>query len=123
MARFKYEELLKTKTGLDNTPSQEEKKNLIQLLDFLNKVGAELDYPVIVNSGFRSVGVNKAVGGVDLSHHRLGWAADLTCKDVKNLLDHLKKYLDDIDQLIYYRKKNFVHISLHPNNRKQYFER
>ena len=97
--------------------------NLMQLLDFLNKMGSELDYPVIVNSGFRSEAVNKAVGGVDQSHHRLGWAIDLTCKDVENLVDHLKKYMDEIDQLIYYRKKNFVHISLHPNNRKQYFER
>ena len=95
----------------------------MQLLDFLNKMGAELDYPVIVNSGFRSEAVNKAVGGVDLSHHRLGFAADLTCKDVNHLVQHLKKYMEVIDQLIYYRKKNFVHLSLHPNNRKQYFEK
>lgn len=123
MATFKYEELLKTKTKMDNTPSQKEKKNLMQLLDFLNKMGAELDYPVIVNSGFRSEAVNKAVGGVDLSHHRLGFAADLTCKDVNHLVQHLKKYMQDIDQLIYYRKKNFVHLSLHPNNRQQCFEK
>lgn len=123
MATFKYEELLKTRTKIDNTPSQKERKNLMQLLDFLNKMGAELDYPVIVNSGFRSEAVNKAVGGVYLSHHRLGFAADLTCKDVNHLVQHLKKYMEDIDQLIYYRKKNFVHLSLHPNNRQQCFEK
>lgn len=79
--------------------------------------------PVICNSGYRSNEVNKAVGGSNTSSHMKGYAADLTCKDVNLLVQHLKKYMAYIDQLIYYRKKNFVHLSLHPNNRQQCFEK
>lgn len=121
--KFEIQELLKTSTGIDNTPNEKELENIEFLLKWLNENLSCLDYPVIVTSGFRSEAVNKKVGGVDNSHHRLGYAADLTCKDVEGLRDFLKKYLNEIDQLIYYKKKNFIHLSLHPNNRNQYFER
>ena len=121
--KFKIQELLKTSTGIDNTPNEKELENIEFLLKWLNDNLSSWNFPIIVNSGFRCDAVNKAVGGVDNSHHRLGYAADLTCKDVEGLRDFLKKYLNEIDQLIYYKKKNFIHLSLHPNNRNQYFER
>ena len=121
MARFIYKELLKTNTGIENIPNDNEDKNIKRLLSFLNEMGKHLDYPVIVNSGFRCDAVNKAVGGVPTSHHRLGYAADLTCKDVEGLFEHLKRFDYEIDQLILYKKKNFVHVSVHPNKRGQIF--
>ena len=39
--------------------------------------------PIIVNSGYRSQTVNKAVGGVPTSQHRRGEAADITAGSVK----------------------------------------
>lgn len=93
MAKFTYKELLKTNTGIENIPNKEEDKNINKVLNFLNEMGKHLDYPVVVNSGFRCDKVNAVVGGVVNSHHRLGYAADLTCKDVEGLKDHLKKYI------------------------------
>ena len=78
MARFIYKELLKTNTGIENIPNDNEDKNIKRLLSFLNEMGKNLDYPVIVNSGFRCDAVNTAVGGVPTSNHRWGYAADLT---------------------------------------------
>ena len=123
MAKFIYKEFLKTNTGIDNIPNKGEEDNINKLMQFLNEVLADYSDPVIVTSGFRSEGVNKAVGGVATSHHRLGLATDLTTKDVVKLRDHLKKHIDQCDQIIYYVKKNFVHISIHTHNRKQYFEK
>ena len=97
MAKFIYKEFLKTNTGIDNIPTKEEEDNINKLMQFLNEVLADYSDAVIVNSGFRCEAVNKAVGGVNNSHHRLGYAVDLTCKDVKGLTDHLKKYIDEID--------------------------
>ena len=39
-----------------------------------NEVG---EYPIIINSGFRSPEVNKAVGGATLSNHLTGCAVDM----------------------------------------------
>jgi len=41
-----------------------------------NEVG---EYPIIINSGFRSPEVNKAVGGATLSNHLTGCAVDIRC--------------------------------------------
>lgn len=124
MAKFTLKELLKTSTGISNIPNDIEKDNLDILLRFLNKIGVGWDQPVYVTSGYRCKAVNKAVGGVDSSHHTLGLAADLTCKDVVEFKDYIKaNWMDEVDQLIYYPKKNFIHISIHSKNRKMYLEK
>ena len=80
---FSYDELIASSTakrlGLDNTPSEEEKEKLRQLAeDILQPIRDAWKSPIIVNSGYRSEAVNKAVGGVSNSQHRLGEAADIT---------------------------------------------
>ena len=119
--KFKLTELLKTNTGLVNNPNAEELFRIDQLLSFLNENLSDYLDPIIVTSGFRSEAVNKQVGGVQTSHHRLGYAVDLTTMNINKLLMVLKDKIDLIDQLIYYPKKNFIHVSIHPTNRKQYF--
>lgn len=74
---FSLGEFLKTSTGLFNEPTEGELKNLKMLVinvlqPFRNRVG-RLD----VTSGFRSHGVNEAVGGVEGSAHTQGLAADI----------------------------------------------
>jgi hypothetical protein len=63
---------------LDNTPNDDELKNLIRLAEFLEQVKTLLgDKPIMVNSAFRSKLVNDAVGSKDTSQHRVGCAADI----------------------------------------------
>ena len=78
---FTLEELthseIAERKGLDNTPSEEVKANLVRLARFLEEVRKLLGRPIIVNSAYRSLEVNKAVGGKPTSQHVLGCAADI----------------------------------------------
>lgn len=47
----------------------------------LEKLRAFIQKPIIINSGFRCLELNRAVGGVDTSQHTVGGAADFTVRD------------------------------------------
>lgn len=89
----------------------------------LDPVRQRLGRPVVVNSGYRCPGHNRAVGGVAHSQHLVGEAADiapphgsgLMVQDIGRVIEELGKF----DQLIYY--PNFIHVSWKRNgvNRKQ----
>ena len=66
-----------TRKGLDNAPTGVELDNLVRLAQKLEEVRKVLGKPVMVNSAFRSIEVNEAVGGVKTSQHCLGCAADI----------------------------------------------
>jgi len=75
---FKLEELTKTNTGLDNTPTEGVKIALQRLVtNVLDKVRELHGKPITVNSGYRSPLVNKKVGGSSTSQHVKGEAADI----------------------------------------------
>jgi len=78
-AHFTLDELTHTDhRTLDNTPNDDELKNLTRLAEFLEQVKTLLgDKPIMVNSAFRSKLVNDAVGSKDTSQHRVGCAADI----------------------------------------------
>ena len=113
---FTFKELIKTDTGLDNTPSDMNVlRNLCRLADFLQTIRNELHLPIIVNSAYRSPEVNAKVGGVSSSYHCKGLAADIKCSDMDKLLTILHSHLMDIDQLgIYYNKNTqlWFHVGL-----------
>lgn len=89
---FTNEELIKTDTGLYNTPPPSLDFNKGQLRIFLNIVRREIDMPIIVNSAYRSAVVNKAVGGSPTSKHLEFLAADVTCSDMNKLNKVLRRY-------------------------------
>jgi putative chitinase len=61
----------------DNTPNEQELKNLKRLSLFLEEVKKLLGgKAIMVNSAFRSAEVNRAVKSTDKSQHRLGCACD-----------------------------------------------
>lgn len=63
---------------LDNVPNDLEIENLRRLAHTLEAVRAALgNRPIVVNSAFRSVAVNAAVGGKPNSQHLNGCAADI----------------------------------------------
>ena len=63
---------------LDNTPNDEVIANLTRLAEFLERVKVLLGgKPIMVNSAYRSIAVNEAVGSKGTSQHILGCAADI----------------------------------------------
>lgn len=116
ISNFSFRELIKTDTGLDNTPSDMNVlSNLCRLAAFLQTIRNELHLPIIVNSAYRSPEVNAKVGGVSSSYHVKGLAADIKCSDMDKLLTILHSHLMDIDQLgIYYNSTTqlWYHVGL-----------
>ena len=116
ISNFSFRELIKTDTGLDNTPSDMNVlSNLCRLAAFLQTIRNELHLPIIVNSAYRSPEVNAKVGGVSSSYHVKGLAADIKCADMDKLLTILHSHLMEIDQLgIYYNATTqlWFHIGL-----------
>lgn len=116
---FTLEELIYSETaqrkGLDNTPTEEVKANLVRLARFLEEVRRVLGRPILINSAYRSPQVNEAVGSKSTSQHCLGCAADirvprLTPDDIIKLI--LKSNIE-YDQVIR-EFDSWVHISI-PN--------
>ena len=67
--------------------------------------------PLHINSGYRSMKLNEAVGGVPTSQHIMGQAADVRCSDPLALARLVKKLGLEFDQMILY--PTFVHLSYH----------
>lgn len=116
ISNFSFSELIKTDTGLDNTPSDMNVlSNICRLASFLQTIRNELHLPIIVNSAYRSPEVNAKVCGVSSSYHVKGLAADIRCSDMDKLLTILHSHLMEIDQLgIYYSntKQEWYHVGL-----------
>lgn len=78
---FKLEEFLTSSTArqrsIENLPSFEIVEHLAELAVFLDGMRAAWGSGIKITSGFRNEALNRAVGGVSNSVHRLGWAVDL----------------------------------------------
>jgi len=128
---FTLEEMTKSQTGarkgIINNPGQAEIGNLKALCEnVLEKVRAHFGKPITVNSGFRGVKLNKAIGGAKNSQHITGQAADIEIAGVDNqvLFQWIRDNLE-FDQLIseYIKpgiaNSGWVHVSWNPaGNRK-----
>lgn len=127
---FSYDELIASATakrlGLDNTPTPEEKERLRRLAeDILQPIRDAWRAPIVVTSGFRSEEVNKVVGGVKNSQHRLGEAADIKVggKDRnKKLFNLIYKLISQgkikVGQLIDEYNYQWIHVSLPRKNKE-----
>lgn len=123
MKYFTINELTRTSTGLDNTPSKDELTNLEYLVNnVLDKVREIYGKPIKVNSGYRSKLVNKKVGGASNSQHTKGEAVDITGgnKTENKMIYEIIKNLGKYDQLINEYDYSWIHISYkNGNNRHQ----
>ena len=87
------------------------------------------EYPIIINSGFRSPEVNKAVGGATLSNHLTGCAVDIRCIGIEQALRYAAILLDisdlnheDFDELLIEQKAHvyWIHFAVRPfGNRRR----
>lgn len=114
-SHFTLEELTKTSTGINNDcPNFDICQNLYYLCEQLEIIRNITEQPIIVNSGYRSSAVNKAVGGVSTSAHLEGKAADITASDFNDLVESVELAIDSqllrFDQIIFYPKRKFIHI-------------
>lgn len=92
--------------------------NLHKLAFVLQFIRDECNFPLRINSGFRSPSLNKEVGGVAKSLHLKGLAADIRLPDdfvQRNRLLLAIRTLQDVG-IITYSKMNlssqFIHISI-----------
>ena len=79
--------------------------------------------PILINSGFRNDSVNRKVGGVPNSQHRLGQAADIRPRDpaqFQRLVAFLKS-CEHTDQLL--TGTGWLHISWNPFAPPRHFVR
>jgi uncharacterized protein YcbK (DUF882 family) len=138
---FTLGELCKTKTGIENVPNEAQVENLKRLCRWLeqlrrrwNNLYGEGNDPIVINSGFRSPVVNKAVGGVATSNHLTGCAVDIRCIGMEQALRYASILLDlsdlnreDYDELLIEQKRNvvWIHFAVRPsgNRRRTNFKR
>lgn len=112
--------------GLKNVPNAEQVESLRSLcVTILEPLRLRLNRPVVVNSGFRSVTVNRRVGGTGRSQHCRGEAADIIVPGVAiaDVIDVIKSLYLPVDQVID-EFGAWVHVSHKANahNRGQYLK-
>ena len=153
---FSLRELTKTSVNIENVPSEAQVENLKRVCRWLEQLRLRYnqmrnekgemrngneemrnevrEYPIIINSGFRSPAVNKAVGGVPMSNHLTGCAVDIRCVGIEQALRYAAILLDisdlnheDYDELLIEQKKSviWVHFAVKPtgNRRRTNFKR
>ena len=139
---FSLAEMTKTsvKTADGNIPSHVHIENLKRLCQWLEQLRLRCnlnkkekiknkDEPIIINSGYRSVAVNKAVGGAPGSNHLTGCAVDIRCKGIEQairyafiLLDISEERGEPFDELLIEKsaKSVWVHFAVRPcENRRR----
>ena len=113
------------KLKIDNTPTEEIKKHLQELIDFLNPIREKWGSGIRVSSGFRCKKLNDAVKGSPTSVHQIGYAADLI--PVNGKMQEFKKFIQEylkdkkFDQCILEKSggQQWVHIGLYNNAHQQ----
>ena len=135
---FTLGELCKTsaKTADGNIPSHVHIENLKRLCGWLEMLRSEWnqrygegDDPIIINSGYRSEAVNKAVGGVSGSNHLTGCAVDIHVYGIEQLVRYATILLDisdlnneDFDELLLERSPRgtyWLHFAVRPTGNRR----
>ena len=138
---FSLRELCKTKTGIENVPNEAQVENLKRLCRWLERLrrrwndlyaddgGVGMEEPLIINSGYRSPAVNKAVGGAPTSNHLTGCAVDIRVAGLEQLLRYAVILLDisdesgeDFDELLLERNKAgryWLHFAVRPSGNRR----
>jgi hypothetical protein len=94
-----------------------------------NNIYGEGDAPIIINSGYRSEAVNKAVGGAPNSNHLTGCAVDINVTGMEQLIRYASILLDisdlnneDFDELLLERSPRgtyWLHFAVRPTGNRR----
>ena len=133
-------ELCKTNTGMENVPGVAQVENLRRVCRWLERLrrrwndlyaddgGVGMEEPLIINSGYRSPAVNKAVGGAPTSNHLTGCAVDIRVAGLEQLLRYAVILLDisdesgeDFDELLLERNGAvmWLHFAVRPSGNRR----
>ena len=134
-------ELCKTSVRMENVPNEAQVENLKRLCRWLERLrrrwndlyaddgGVGMEEPLIINSGYRSAAVNKAVGGAPTSNHLTGCAVDIRVAGLEQLLRYAVILLDigdesgeDFDELLLERNKAgryWLHFAVRPSGNRR----
>ena len=138
---FTLAELTKTKSGIDNVPNEAQVENLRRVCRWLEELrlrynlnkkekikNKDEEEPIIINSGFRSEAVNKAVGGSPSSNRLTGCAVDIRVAGIEQLLRYAVILLDisdeskeDFDELLIEKKGPvmWLHFAVRPKENRR----
>ena len=114
---FSLRELTKTNTGIDNVPDEEQVNNLKRVCQWLERLRSKRNEPIIINSGYRSSQVNKAMGGAPNSNHLTGCAVDIHVSGMEQLIRYAAILLDISDE----RQEDFDELPLERSPRGTYW--
>jgi NADH dehydrogenase FAD-containing subunit len=114
--------------NIKNNPTKEHLANLVSIaLNVFQPIRDHFLVPIHISSGYRSVALNKAVGGSNTSQHSKGQALDIDMDGTKitnkQIFDFIKDNIE-FDQLIWEfgtdKNPDWVHVSYAKGkNRKQ----
>ena len=153
---FSLAEMTRTSVkGVDNTPTVGVVSNLIRVCRWLEMLREEYnrrygepapaspltplpeargtlrgegEEPIIINSGYRSPAVNRAVGGAQNSNHLTGCAADIRALGIEQalryaviLLDISDESQESFDELLIEHKGNdyWIHFAVRPKGNRR----
>lgn len=124
---FTLQEMVESPTArahhIRNYPGQNEMQAIEGLVKrLLQPLRIAYGRAIRITSGYRCPELNKLVGGKPASQHIKGEAADCVVENPRELLEILLDCYMPYDQVIYYREKNFLHLSLRSDggkNRRQ----
>lgn len=135
MKYFTYSELTRSQIALNNDiinnpylygESEVYYRLCYLVTNLLDPIRESFGVPMIITSGYRCEKVNKLAGGKVNSQHRKGEAVDFyfegfSKKEMAAAFFEIAENFD-YDQLIYYKKQGFIHISYKEySNRYQLF--
>lgn len=108
------------KYGVKNYPSREDFKTIKYTAGRMEKIRNIVGQPLTINSWYRSPNLNRIIGGSTTSAHRDGLAVDFAIKgNARIAFDRIKRSGYSFDQMIYYKRRNYVHISFRKNKRTE----
>ena len=126
---FKESELTYSTTakkyGIDNTPTEEVKEHIEELIDVLDGVREKWGSAIIVSSGYRCPELNAKLGGVKTSGHLTGYAVDMVPANNQKtkFFEFMKEYIKDkeFDELLLEKnsKSTWIHFALYSIQGKQ----
>ena len=112
-----------------NIPSHEAIANLKRVCGWLEELRTRAGGPIMINSGYRSPQLNRAIGGVPTSNHLTGCAVDIRVTGMEQLIvyaailiDISKAWQQDFDELLIEKNKHgaiWLHFAIRPNSNRR----